>query len=109
MPRKMREPLDTLIHSPVRLAVLSILISVERADFKYLKEAIHVTDGNLSTHLSKLEEAGLVSVTKGFRGKKPHTDYAITEEGRRRFAEYVENLERMIHFGDIQKTKGGAP
>ncbi len=109
MPRRTREPLDALVHSSVRLAVLSILISVESADFKYLKEAIQLTDGNLSTHLSKLENAGLISVTKEFRGKKPHTLYAITQEGRQRFTRYVENLERIIHLGENQQAKGGKP
>ncbi len=107
MSRKTREPLDALVHSPVRLAVLSILISVESADFTYLRDTIGVTDGNLSTHLLKLEKAGLISVKKGFRGKKPHTSYAITEEGRQRFVDYVENLEKIIHLGATQNTKGG--
>ncbi len=102
MPRQTNEPLDPIIHSPVRLSILSILISVESADFKYLKEAIQVTDGNLSTHLSKLEEAGLISVTKEFRGKKPHTTFSITPEGRTRFAKYVSNLEKIIHPGENQ-------
>ncbi len=109
MPRKMPEPLDALVHSPVRLAVLSILVSVESADFRYLRDTIQVTDGNLSTHLSKLEQAGLISVTKEFRGKKPHTTYQITEEGRKRFTEYLENLEKIIHLGEnrTEKEKGG--
>jgi DNA-binding MarR family transcriptional regulator len=102
----MHEPLDALVHSPVRLAVLSILISVESADFTYLRDTIGVTDGNLSTHLSKLEEAGLISVTKTFLGKKPHTIYSITNEGRKRFSSYVENLEKIIHFSSYQKKEG---
>ncbi|NOY77101.1 MAG: transcriptional regulator [Calditrichaeota bacterium] len=97
MPRQTNEPLDPMIHSPVRLAILSILISVESADFTYLKETIHVTDGNLSTHLSKLEGAGLISVEKSFRGKKPHTTFSITPEGRARFEKYVKALEKMIY------------
>ena len=97
MPRRTNEPLDPIIHSPVRLAILSILISVESADFKYLKKTIGVTDGNLSTHLSKLEGAGLILVEKSFRGKKPHTTFSITPEGKERFAKYVKNLEKIIH------------
>jgi len=100
MPRQTNEPLDPMIHSPVRLAILSILISVESADFKYLKETINVTDGNLSTHLTKLEGAGLISVEKSFRGKKPHTTFSITPEGRERFAKYVRDLEKIIHLGE---------
>jgi len=102
MSRRGNEPLDPIIHSPVRLAILSILISVESADFKYLKETIDVTDGNLSSHLSKLEGAGLISVEKSFRGKKPHTAFSITPKGRERFAKYVSHLEKIIHFGENQ-------
>ena len=88
--------LDPLIHSRVRLAILSILASAEEADFNFLKETIGATDGNLSTHLAKLEKAGLISITKSFRGKKPLTTCVITEEGKESFLKYLSALEDYI-------------
>ena len=88
--------LDPLIHAPVRLAVLSILVGVEDADFVFLRESVGTTDGNLSTHLAKLEEAGYVRIRKAFVGKKPHTTCAITKRGRRAFLAYLEQLERIV-------------
>ena len=87
------EPLDAVIHSPVRLAVLSVLASVRRAEFSYLKEATETTDGNLSTHLAKLEEAGYITLKKSFRGRKPLTSCALTDKGRASFAKYLKALE----------------
>jgi DNA-binding HxlR family transcriptional regulator len=94
------EPLDPVIHSQVRLAVMSILISVKQADFNFLKKAIETTDGNLSTHLSKLEEAGYISVKKTFRGKKPLTTCSLTEKGRTAFAKYLRALEDYLPPGE---------
>jgi DNA-binding HxlR family transcriptional regulator len=94
------EPLDPVIHSQVRLAVMSILISVKQADFNFLKKAIETTDGNLSTHLSKLEEAGYISVKKTFRGKKPLTTCSLTEKGRTAFAKYLRALEGYLPPGE---------
>jgi DNA-binding PadR family transcriptional regulator len=93
------EPLDPLIHSQVRLAVLSILVSVENADFNYLKQATETTDGNLSTHLTKLEEAGYAAVIKAFRGKKPTTTYSVTPKGKAAFARYIKALESYLPPG----------
>jgi len=87
------EPLDPIIHSQVRLAVLSVLITARHADFNYLKEETGTTDGNLSTHLAKLEEAGYIQVKKAFRGKKPLTTCALTEKGKSAFARYLRALE----------------
>jgi len=89
--------LDPVIHAPVRLAVLSVLIMAEEADFNYLKEATATTDGNLSTHLNKLEEAGLITIRKTFRGKKPHTTCRLTVKGRKAFNRYIDQLEQIIH------------
>jgi DNA-binding MarR family transcriptional regulator len=86
-------PLDPVIHSRVRLAIVSILASVEGAEFNYLKKATETTDGNLSTHLSKLEEAGYVSVRKSFQGKKPLTTCVLTARGREAFEGYLKALE----------------
>jgi DNA-binding MarR family transcriptional regulator len=88
--------IDHLIHAPIRLAALSILITVQNANFSFLKESINTTDGNLSTHLSKLEEAGYVTVEKIFKDKKPQTIYAITDTGRKAFNRYIDNLEKIV-------------
>ena len=92
-------PLDPVIHSQVRLAVLSILVSVREADFNYLKQATEATDGNLSTHLTRLEEAGYIAVRKSFRGKKPLTTCVLTEKGRRAFSGYLKALESYLPQG----------
>ncbi|MGD2295016.1 MAG: transcriptional regulator [Candidatus Aminicenantes bacterium] len=90
--------LDPIIHSQVRLSVLSILAASKQADFSTLKKMTGTTDGNLSTHLTKLEEAGYVKVKKNFRGKKPLTSCSITTKGKDAFSEYLKNLEDIIHF-----------
>lgn len=91
------QELDHLIHSRIRLSIMSILISVKEADFNYLKETIGTTDGNLSTHLTKLEEGGYVLIKKGFVGKKPRTRFSITSLGRDAFQNYVQTIERYIN------------
>ena len=90
--------LDTMIHAPTRLAILSVLISVENAHFTYLKESIGTSDGNLSTHLTKLEEAGYIRIKKTFKGKKPQTICTITKQGKKAFREYLEQLEQIIQI-----------
>ena len=90
--------LDTIIHSRIRLAALSILISVKKSDFNYIKKAVGATDGNLSTHLSKLEEAGYIAAQKSFQGKKPLSTYCVTKKGRARFSEYVKALDEILHI-----------
>ena len=98
MPPDKFEQLDPLIHSRIRLAVLSILISVKEASFNYLKETIGTTDGNLSASLSKLEEAGYISIKKSFKRKKPLTTCSISEKGRKEFSKYMKALESYIRF-----------
>lgn len=90
--------LDRTIHSRIRLAVLSVLAAVESAKFTYLRDQVNTTDGNLSTHLGKLEEAGYVEVEKSFEDRKPVSRYRLTEEGREAFREYVDNLEEMLRL-----------
>ena len=90
--------LDPVIHSRIRLAVLSILISVKEASFSYLKEKIGTTDGNLSASLSNLEEAKYISIKKAFKGKKPLTTCSVTEKGRNAFSAYLKALETYIGF-----------
>ena len=91
--------LDPIIHSRLRLAILSVLIASESADFNFLKEATGATDGNLSTHLTKLEQAGFVTIKKTFVGKKPSTNVRITKKGRAAFSSYLEALEHMVNLG----------
>lgn len=88
--------LDQVIHAPTRLAVLSLLVTVENANFKFLKESTGATDGNLSTHLSKLEASGYISIEKKFVDKKPQTICAITEQGREAFLNYLDQLEQIV-------------
>lgn len=90
------QKIDDTLHSRIRLAVAAALVSVEQADFNFLKEMVKTTDGNLSTHLRKLEEAGYVSSKKRFIQKKPQTTYRITEKGRRALEEYVSTLEKFL-------------
>jgi DNA-binding transcriptional ArsR family regulator len=98
MPPEKLAQLDPIIHSRTRLAVLSILVSVKEASFNYLKETIGTTDGNLSVSLTKLEEAGYISIKKAFKGKKPLTTCRISEKGRIAFSEYVKALETYTAF-----------
>jgi DNA-binding MarR family transcriptional regulator len=88
--------LDNMLHSRIRLAIISILVSVEDAEFIFLRDQIGATDGNLNTHLKKLEEAEYISVTKKFIDRKPYTYYKITEKGRDAFIYYIEELEKFI-------------
>ncbi|GAA2733551.1 transcriptional regulator [Actinocorallia aurantiaca] len=87
--------LDRLIHEPARLAIMTLLSSVEAADFVFLQRATGLTKGNLSSHLTKLEEAGLLEIEKRFIGKKPNTSAALTEAGRERIARHWDQLERL--------------
>src|SRR5437868_14719236 len=87
--------LDRLIHEPGRLAILTVLSSVKGADFVFLQRATGLTKGNLSSHLTKLEDAGLVEIEKRFVRKKPNTNVALTPEGKTRLADHWNRLERM--------------
>lgn len=91
--------LDEVIHSRIRLAVMSILVTVEAAEFTYLRDRTGATDGNLGAHLRKLEETGYVEVEKRFEDRKPVSRYALTREGREAFRRYVDRLETMISGG----------
>jgi DNA-binding MarR family transcriptional regulator len=88
--------LDPLLHSQLRLAVMSLLMSVESAEFVFLKEKTNSTAGNLSVQLDKLSEAGYVSIEKSFKGKKPLTTCRVTKKGIKAFEEYVNNLKDYI-------------
>ena len=90
------QQLDEIIHSRIRLAVMAVLVSVETADFTFLREKVGATDGNLSIHLRKLEEAGYISVDKRFADRKPVSSYKLTTKGRKAFEIYIERLEKLI-------------
>ena len=93
----MFKDLDPLLHSQLRLAIMSLLISVESAEFIFIKEKTNSTAGNLSVQLDKLSEAGYVGIEKSFKGKKPVTTCKITKKGIRAFEEYVNTLKQYIN------------
>lgn len=88
--------LDPLLHSQLRLAVMSILMNVEEADFVYLKDKTESTAGNLSVQLEKLAGAGYIAVEKGFQGRKTRTVCRVTDKGRSAFEEYVDALRSYV-------------
>ena len=90
--------LDPILHSQLRLAVMSILMNVDEADFVYLKQRTDSTSGNLSVHLDKRAAAGYIAVEKGFNGKKPRTTCRVTDAGRQAFALYVESLREYLNI-----------
>jgi DNA-binding MarR family transcriptional regulator len=88
--------INQIIHAPARLMVLSYLYVVESADYVFLIRMTGLTWGNLSTHLTKLEEAGYIAINKEFKGKKPHTTISLTPQGRAAFREYKKNLRQVL-------------
>jgi DNA-binding transcriptional ArsR family regulator len=87
---------DRLIHERVRLAIVSALAVHEKLTFNELKEMLQTTDGNLSVHARKLEEAELVACTKTFEGRMPKTEYRLTSTGRKTLERYLEHMEALI-------------
>lgn len=92
----MLRDLDPLLHSQLRLAVMSLLLAVEETDFVYLKEKTCATAGNLSVQLEKLEKAGYIRTKKEFVGKKTRTACRITETGRKALEDYVDALKGYL-------------
>ena len=92
----MLKPLDPLLHSELRLGIMSILIPAESADFVFIRETTGATAGNLSIQIDKLAKAGYLSVQKTFRGNRPRTVCSATAQGREAFAAYVEALKGYI-------------
>lgn len=88
--------LDPLIHGRVRLGIVSALAAQERIGFAELRDLLDTTDGNLSTHARKLQEAGYLAVEKSFRGKVPYTEYRLTPGGREALERYLAHLEGII-------------
>lgn len=93
----MFKDLDPLLHSQLRLAVVSLLISLDAAEFTFIREKTNSTAGNLSVQLDKLSEAGYISVDKSFKGKKPVTTCRITKKGLKAFEDYVNTLKQYIN------------
>ena len=91
---------DRTIHEPARLRVLTILSGVDTADFKFLLTALGLSKGNLSSHVSRLEDAGYVKVTKSFNGKIPHTDYKLTKTGRKALSDYWTTLDEIRRLNE---------
>ena len=92
----MFKPLDPLLHSELRLAVMSLLISADEAEFPYIQEQTGATAGNLSMQIDKLSAAGYIEVEKTFKGKRPCTLCRISERGRQAFEEYVDALKDYL-------------
>ena len=92
----MYKDLDPILHSQLRLAVISLLVTVEKADFAYLKDETGATSGNLSVQITKLKEAGYIDVKKKFKGNYPQTSCRITNLGRKKFEEYVRAISAYL-------------
>jgi DNA-binding MarR family transcriptional regulator len=88
--------LDNVIHERTRLAIVSALAVNNRMKFSDLKELLDTTDGNLSVHARKLEEAGYITCTKSFEDRRPKTEYGLTAAGQRALQKYLDHMERLI-------------
>lgn len=88
--------LDEIIHGRVRLGIMAVLSGIDSADFNTLKARLQTTDGNLSVHLRKLEDAGFVAVNKRFEGRKPLTEASMTPAGRKAFVAYLDAMQGLV-------------
>lgn len=91
------EQINDVIHGRIRLGIMAHLVSNETADFNELKGALNATQGNLSVHLRKLEEAGYVKIKKGYLGRKPRTQVQLTQKGRQAFNAYLDDMSQLIN------------
>ncbi len=89
--------LDRVIHERMRLGIVSALAGADALSFNELKRLLRTTDGNLSVHARRLEEAGYIACAKFFEGRVPKTEYRLTPEGRRAFARYLDHMEALIN------------
>ncbi|HEX2934235.1 MAG TPA: transcriptional regulator [Bacteroidales bacterium] len=89
--------LDPILHSQLRLSIVSILITVEETNFNFIKETTKAAAGNISIQINKLQEAGYINVEKTFKNNYPNTVISITKKGREAFEEYVKNLQKYIY------------
>ena len=92
--------IDDVIHGRMRLGIMAYLANAEVADFNQLKAALEATQGNLSIHLRKLEEAGYIEIEKSFLGRKPLTRARLTEPGRKAFATYLDAIGKLANLAD---------
>ncbi len=90
------DQIDEVIHGRLRLGIMAYLSSTETAEFTELKTRLQATDGNLSVHLRKLEEAGYVAIHKSFAGRKPLTQARLTEAGRTAFVKYLDAIGKLV-------------
>ena len=88
--------LDRLVHEPARLAILALLYVIESADFTFLMNQTGLSWGNLSTHMTKLEEAAYLEVEKSFKGKRPNTTLRLTPRGRKAFQDYASKMKQFL-------------
>ena len=88
--------LDRVIHEKGRMAIMSLLAANPELSFTEMREALGMTDGNLSVHLRTLQEAGYIAVTKSFQNRKPLTTCSLTNSGRKAFSEYIDLLEQIV-------------
>ena len=93
--------IDEVLQSRVRIAIVAFLASAGEVDFTDIRDAIRTTDGNASVHLRKLEDAGYIAVQKRFVARKPQTQYALTESGRKALLDYVAHLESLLPAGSM--------
>ncbi len=93
----MFKDLDPILHSQLRLSIVSILISLKETDFNYIKETTKATSGNISIQIKKLQDAGYIQVEKSFKNNYPNTTISITSKGIEAFEIYVNNLKKYIH------------
>jgi DNA-binding MarR family transcriptional regulator len=90
------DEIDRMVHEPARYQILSILYVLQSADFQFIQNQTNLTKGNLSSHMSKLEDAGYIKVVKDFIGKKPHTMLKVTKKGKKAYEEYRRTMARII-------------
>ena len=88
--------LNDLIHAKVRLGIMSLLMAYEECDFTFLKKTLEITDGNLGSHLQKLEEADYIEIRKTFDMKRPKSIIVLTRDGETAYLEYIETLEAIL-------------
>lgn len=92
------ERLDRVIHERNRLQIMTVLAAAEWLAFRELRDLLQMTDGNLCVHLRALEESGYICARKSFVNRKPRTDYALTEDGRRAFREYIQTMAEIVRL-----------
>jgi DNA-binding MarR family transcriptional regulator len=90
--------LDPILHSQLRLSIISILMTVEETNFSFIKETTKAAAGNISIQINKLQEAGYINVVKSFKNNYPNTTIAITNKGKEAFEKYVNDLKKYIHL-----------